>query len=184
MNAKEAPVLYAYCLFCLTQRCAAIRRLLSLYGDYEVLQPRIVQRKWVKGQAHQEMHDYLPGYLFVYTSEPIASTHEICSLDGVVRFLQPERIGGEPRVEPLSGADLAFADMLYRCNGVIDTVRVYREGDRLRLASGMLEGMEGEILRVDNHRKRLEMRFTFDRVSRRVWVGFDEVELKNDTSAP
>ena len=58
--------MHAYCLFCLSTHTETIRQILEGSYNCTVLQAKILQRKWVKGVP------CLPGYLFVYTEEPIS----------------------------------------------------------------------------------------------------------------
>lgn len=167
--------MYTYCVFCRTVRCRAVRLFLEATTPYRVLQARIVQRKWVKGEETREEHDYLPGYLFLYTEEPIGDIQILYRVDGVIRLLGMRDEEGN-RHALLTGADEVFARKLYECGGVIDNMKVYREGDRLRPAEGLFKDMEGVILKVDRQRKRLLVEYTFDRVRRQVWMGYDVVE--------
>lgn len=154
----------AYCLFCLTQRCDAIAAQLERSEGVRAISPRVIQRKWIKGKPFEEAHPYLPGYVFVYTSRDVA---ELFHTEGVIRVLDDG---------PLTGNDLAFAMMLYEKDGVIGSVKVRSVGDRLTLASGPMKGYEGQIVRVDRHQTRLQLKFDFDGLARCVWVGYDVVE--------
>lgn len=170
--------MHVYCLFCQTYRCSAIARFIEAVMHYRVIMPHIVQRKWVKGVAFREEHDYLPGYLFLYTEEPVEDHQPILQIDGVIRCLGYVDNNGAFCFAELTGNDLTFARMLYACDGLIDNVKVYREGDLLKPAAGLLADMEGRILKVDHHRERLLMAFCFEGIERQVWVGFDVVEAK------
>ena len=161
--------MYAYCLFCNTVRrgelAAAIRWMLGI----EVIAPKIVQKKWIKGKATEDIHDYLPGYLFLYTEEPIAPR---LNISGIIRFLG----NGE-----LANADLAFAVMLYQRNGILGTVQLFEEGDRCFLADPSWEHVQGTILKMDRGRKRCCVEFEFDHVKRSVWVGYELIRNGQST---
>lgn len=102
----------------------------------------------------------------------------ITGADGVIRCLGYKDIDGMYHFAELTDKDLAFANMLYACDGLIDNVKVYEEGTRLTPAGGLLAGIEGTIVKVDRHRKRLLMAYHFDGMERQLWVGFDVVEQK------
>ena len=161
----------AYCLFCNTVKCDGIAKTLRSRYLVTALTPKIVQRKWVRGECFDVTHDYLPGYVFVYADEPI---------DGIVQLARGEDyvlrlLGEKDELFQLRGADYAFAEMLYRCGGVINTIRVYREGDRVKLAKGEWGNVEGEIIKTDR-RGRALVRYTFDKTTYNVWVGYEIIE--------
>ena len=160
--------MHAYCLFCETQRCGLIAAYIEKTKGLRCISPRIVQRKWVKGEAREENHDWLPGYIFLYTEEPI---HPRFDIGGIIRCLG----GGE-----LTGKDLAFADMLYQQNGVIGTIRLAQVGDRCHVADPLWETLQGTIVKMDRGRTRCCVEFEFDQVKRTVWVGYDLVKTDEE----
>ena len=172
--------MYAYCLFCLANQCVTVARFIRSTTSYTVIQPTFAQRQWVKGVPHEVSRDLLPGYLFLFSEQPIQQIHSILQFDGVIRFLSYGRDEQGAMQLELTGDDYEFAMGLYRCDGQVNAVRVYHEGELLRLSSGLFGGMEGEILRVDHQRKRLQLRFTFKDIARTVWVGYDVVEAPAD----
>ena len=160
--------MYAYCLFCQTQRCAAIARYIQATTGMRCFTPQIIQRKWVHGEPLEEKHSWLPGYVFLYTPEPIQPIRHV---DGVIRWLCDSKQNYE-----LSGEDYDFAMMLLQKDGIIGTVRLAQVGDRVHLTDGAWAGMNGSIIRVDRQRKRCCVEFRFDATVRNVWVGYEIVE--------
>ena len=154
-----------YCLFCKTQETSWIVTQLERYQGLKALSPRIIQRKWICGKAFEVSHSMLPGYVFAYV--PDGQTPNL-RVQGVIRILND----GLPLVEN----DLAFAERLLRLDGTVGAIKVYREGERLKIAQGLLSGMEGEIVRVDQRQKRLQLKFEFDGIQRMIWLGYDVVE--------
>ena len=157
--------MYAYCLFCETRRCRDIAFLIQQRYNHRCFSPRIIQRKWVKGTPVEEQHDWLPGYVFVYTEEPLKDRIEI---SGILRCLGDD---------VLKGRDREFALMLHRLDGVLASVKVTRAGDRCRIADPAWIDMDGEIVKLDRGRQRCCVEFEFDGAKRTVWVGYDMVEL-------
>ena len=153
--------MYAYCLFCETQHCGTIARIIERSFGMRCISPEIIQRKWVRGVCGEERHQWLPGYLFLFAEEPIA---ERFRLPGVIRWLGD----GELRYE-----DLAFAMMIQEQNGVLGTVRLAEVGDRCVIDDPLWKDMEGTVTGVDRGRKRCCVEFMFDRMRRRVEVAFD-----------
>lgn len=163
--------MYIYCLFCETVRCGAIADFLGRTTNLRIIRPKWVQRKWIKGQEFIDEKDLFPGYLFLYAEEPLTNMNQVFRVDGVIRFLGLREDGFA-----LKGDDLRFAQALLLNNGRMGQIKVYREGDRLQVLRGALGGYDGEIVRVDRQRARLQLRFSFDNAQRTIWVGYDEVE--------
>ncbi len=161
----------AYCFFCNTVKRDLVAAAICQKFGYTAFSPEIVQRKWVKGQCYEERKPYLPGYLFVYTEEPITRFREIRLMEGVLRFL-----GEREQNYQLMGDDLKFAEMLYATGGVIGIMKVYREGDRVKLVRDMLGGFEGEIIKLDRRKGRAQIQYNFDNSSYKVWVGYEMLE--------
>ena len=165
--------MHAYCLFCETQSCRIIAATIEKVYHLRCIQPQIVQLKWVKGVPLEVRHDWLPGYLFLYTDEPVKARFKI---DGIIRILGR----GE-----LTGQDLAFARMLYEKNGLLGTVHLAQVGDRCHVEDPAWENMRGTVIKMDRGRRRCCVAFEFDGVQRHVWVGYELVRTEeNQEPAP
>ena len=66
--------MYVYCMFCETQRCKVIAKLMEIRGAMRSFSPQIVRRQRKKGQNLEKQFDLLPGYVFVYSEQPITVT--------------------------------------------------------------------------------------------------------------
>ena len=155
---------YAYCFFCETQRCKTIAELIRKNYGYTCFAPQIIQRKWIKGTPTEEAHDWLPGYIFIFSSEKINPHFPI---DGIFRCLGNEE---------LQGQDQDFAVMLYHKNGVIGNAPLVQEGERCLLTDPSWQGMHGTVIRMDRGRQRCCIEFEFDGISRTIWVGYDLIK--------
>jgi len=152
---------YAYCLFCETQRCRNIADYISKNYGYTCLSPLIVQRKWIKGIPVDEKHDWLPGYLFLFLHEPRQIHFDI---DGIIRYL------GEG---PLVARDRTFAEMIYETKGILSSVSLMQENGRYVIHDPVWEKLNCRIIRIDRERKRCCISYEFDNIVRTVWVGYD-----------
>ena len=164
----EMIQVYAYCFFCETQRCKVIAEQIRKNYGHICFAPQIIQRKWIKGVPTEESHDWLPGYVFVYSPERISIRFPI---DGIIRCLGNEELHGQ---------DLEFAGMLYQKNGVIGSVSLVQEGDRCLVADPSWQGMQGTVIKMDRGRRRCCLEFTFDEVRRTIWVGYELLEPQSD----
>lgn len=155
--------MHAYCLFCETQRCGLISFIIEKFYHIKCIHPQVEQLKWVKGVPQEVRHDWLPGYLFLYTEEPIVPRFQI---DGIIRVLGRGELNGE---------DLAFARMMEEKNGVLGKVRLAQVGDRCQVDDPAWANMHGTVVKLDRGRKRCCVAFEFDKVQRNVWVGYEMV---------
>ncbi len=165
--------MYAYCLFCETQRCRMIAEYISRSYGYQCFSPRILQRKWIKGVMTEDSHDWLPGYVFLYTEELIFPHFNI---DGIIKCLGNSE---------LAGADLSFAEMIYKHHGVMGTVSLIQEGDCCRISDPAWNEMSGKVIKMDRGRQRCCIEFQFDGGKRTVWAGYEIIEtLQQDATHP
>lgn len=162
----EVIQVYAYCLFCQTQRCRPIAEYISRNYGYQCISPLIIQRKWIKGMMTEKMHEWLPGYLFLYTEEPILPRFNI---DGIIRCLGNRE---------LDGTDLSFAEMIFRHHGVMGTVSLIHEGDRCRISDPAWNEASGKVIKLDRGRQRCCIEYEFDGCKRTVWVGYEITETQ------
>lgn len=160
----------AYCIFCNTTDRGRIAEIIARNYGYRVITPKIVQRKWVGKTPLEVVHDFLPGYIFIYSEEPIEDFIKLLRIDGVFRVLGERESGNR-----LGGSDLGFAEMLLNCGGTIGILKTYREGDRVKLAQGALGGIEGEIIKLDR-RGRAQVQYAFDGATYKVWVGYEMID--------
>ena len=160
-----------YCLFCNTVKCALVAETIQRRLGYEAFSPKIVQRKWIKGVPIEEVHDFLPGYVFLYTEDVIESFQPIWSIGGVLRVL-----GNQDEGFLLQGTDERFAGMLHANHGILGIMKVRQEGERVRLTKGGFGDVEGEIIRLDKRKGRAQVQYTFDGMTCTVWVGYELIE--------
>ena len=153
--------MYAYCLFCETQRCKTIADYIFNNYGYICLYPQIIQRKWVKGVPVEEKHDWLPGYLFLFLNEPKQIHFDI---SGIIRYLGTGY---------LEGSDRMFADMIFETKGIMGFVSLVRENNRYEIHDPIWKKLNGQITRVDHERRRCCISYAFDNIARTVWVGFE-----------
>ena len=155
--------MHVYCLFCETQRCRQIAAILNRDYGYRCIYPQIIQRKWIRGVPTEVRHDWLPGYVFLYSEEPVRTQ---LNISGIIRVLGNRE---------LEGQDLAFAEMIRGRQGILGTVSLLREGDRCRVADPAWEEIRGKVVKMDSGRKRCCIEFEFNGVKRTVWVGYEMV---------
>ena len=162
--------IYAYCLFCETQKCNTVASLIERTLGIRSFSPQIIQRKWVKGVCEEQHHPWLPGYVFLYTEDKLKGR---ITYPGIIRMLG----NGE-----LQNEDLAFANMLYDHNGVMGTIHLVEEGQYCTVNDPLWQKMEGRVIKIDRGRKRCCVEFTFDNSRRTVWLGYELIRPTNGES--
>lgn len=155
----------AYCLFCETQKCMTIARLIERCWNIPCISPRIIQRKWVKGILQEVSHSMLPGYIFLYPKDRL---EKLIHIPGIIRTLGNDELRNE---------DLAFANLLREYDGVIGTIRLSKEGDLYIVDEPLWQKLEGKVIKVDRGRRRCCIEFVFDDVQRSIWLGFEVAHL-------
>ena len=160
--------MHCYCMYCTTAKCEFVAESLTAMGFGRAIMPKIVQRKWVKGTAREEVHSYLPGYVFLYSDAPVSDFLAIRRLTDVHRIL-----GSEADRYELQGSDRAFAEMLLASDGTIGILKAYEAGDRVHLDGSLFGDFEGVITKFDRSRRRAEIEFDFDGKKQRVWCGIE-----------
>ena len=163
--------MYAYCLFCDTVKCRDVVEQIERKLGFKAIDPKIIQRKWVKGVCEEQVRTLLPGYVFVYADVPVEYPRAAFRLDFVVRLL-----GDKDMNYILQADDERFAMMLLGCGGTIGILKAYQEGDRVRLVPGALGGIEGEIVKLERRKGRAMIQYQFAGTTCTTWVGYDLIE--------
>ena len=97
--SERTDRMYAYCLFCETQRCKTIAYLLERFGVVErAFSPQIIKRARVKGKYVDKPYDLLPGYVFLFSETPLEDFAHFYGIKGILRRIgDPEKSGRSPR---------------------------------------------------------------------------------------
>lgn len=109
---------------------------------YETFLPLIRQSRRRRGRWREVTEPLFPGYLFTrldLDADNIAPIRSTRGVTGLVRF------GGLPCSVPQTVVDSLKA-MQETDEGVICTATLFRQGDRVTIASGPLAGLEGIFL--------------------------------------
>lgn len=159
---------FIYCLFCRTQRQRSVALQAARRYQSKVVNPQVRNRRWVGDTARVFSKPLLPGYLFIFSKESIDFSQLRFDISGAIRILRYENGDGN-----LTPDDRRFAMWLLKYDGTVGTSLAMREGDRIRVISGPMKDFEGSIKRVNKQRRRAEVMFTFDGLTRGVWMDFD-----------
>ena len=116
--------MYAYCLFCRTQRCSRIAQLLEIRGVDRAFSPKILSKQRKQGQNYDRERDLLPGYVFIFSGERLVDYETFAGIDGVIR-----RVGRTETGYELEGADREFAFGLLEKDGKVGALKMVKVGE-------------------------------------------------------
>ena len=168
--------MYAYCLFCLTQRCGVIARLMEIRGVRRAFSPQIIRKQRKKGENIERRFDLLPGYVFVYSDERLTDYRLFNGIDGVIR-----RVGRHDGGYELEGSDLDFAMKLLEKDGLVGAMKFCRVGDEVSLEDPLFSGCQGRVAEIDYRKERAKVAFVFDKNTCSTWVSLEDVRPLHHT---
>lgn len=165
----------AYCLSCMTGRETSVVRMLHTLHFGRAYFPKRIKRMLIKGSWYDEQVALLPGYVFLYTAQKLESYYEIKAIDGVIRLLTY----GNDEAE-LTGADLDFAALILKKQGLFGPVRARQIGDKVQIVDELFSGMQGIIRKMDRRRKVFQLEISLEGQKKNVWLPYQMIESEEN----
>ena len=162
--------MYVYCLFCRTQRCTRIARLLEIRGVQRAFSPKILSKQRKAGSNLPVERDLLPGYVFLFNEERLTEYEVFAGIDGVIR-----RVGRTEEGYELEGADREFALGLLERGGNVGAMKMVKIGENVRLEDPLFDGSEGVVTKIDYRKERARVDFKFEGNDCHAWVAVEGV---------
>ena len=166
--------MYAYCLFCQTQRCEVIAKLMEIRGVDRAFSPHIIRKQRKQGVNVERRFDLLPGYVFIYNKDRLTDYRLFYGMNGVIR-----RVGRREDGYELEGSDLDFAMKLLEKDGLVGTMKICRIGDEVTLEDPLFSGCQGRVVAIDYRKERAKVEFVFDRNSCSSWISLEDVKQQH-----
>ena len=164
--------MYAYCLFCETQRCKAIAYQLMHCGiTDQAFSPQIIKRQRTKGRNIDVLTDMLPGYVFLFSEKPLPSYAPFYGITGIIR-----RVGERDNGWALTDGDAEFALNLLRKDGIVGQVAVFKVGDEVCLDDPLFNGCAGRITQIDYRKQRARVEYHFARMDCFTWIAIEVID--------
>ena len=117
-------------------------------------------------------HDLLPGYVFLYSEEPIDQPQDVRrSLDRVIRGLR-----GTDLDYRLHGGDEQFAEMILSKDGIIGKTQVTETDGRFDIADEAFKAVHTEIQKVDRRNKRMKIEMQISSHKVQTWVEYEIIQ--------
>ena len=168
--------MYAYCLFCRTQRCTRIAQLLEIKGADRAFSPKILSKQRKQGQNYDRERDLLPGYVFIFSEDRLINYDLFAGIDGVIR-----RVGRTETGYELEGADRDFAFGLLEKDGKVGALKMVKLGETVRLEDSLFDGSEGVVTKIDYRKERARVDFRFEGNDCHAWIAIDGIKpMKTD----
>lgn len=158
------------CLFCLTgKEKSVVDRIQAFCPEIRAITMRKIKYRTCRKVKRTEEDIVLPSYVFFRAPSYSESVLNL-PRENIIRMLTKD---GDWR---LHDADEEFVRWLFRYDGLLSLSKAYREGDRIRIASGPMKDMEGKIRRVDKRGLSGQVIFSFDGREIPVWLSFELIE--------
>ena len=145
----------------------------SSYEECRILY--YIRKKRYQGEWHEVRERFLPGYLFLVADSPWAAREALKKVTRT-RFSRLLKNYLENEIYPVSREEEEFLKKLAGDKDEVELSYGMIEGDKVRIVSGGLVGMEAVIRKIDRHKRVafIEMRI-FGEV-KLVRVGLEIVE--------
>jgi len=138
--------------------------------DIKALVPQRILRERNDGVWKKVIRTLIPGYVFVKVFMDAAMFYKLTGTPSVIRILDNEK-GPEPIPED-------EMQIVYRLSGDGDPLgisEVFYEGGKITIVSGPLQGLEGQIVKIDPRRFRAKVNITLMGEPRIVELGVDVI---------
>lgn len=117
-----------------------------------------------------------PGYIFVQTADPTMLAYRLASVPAFTRLLG----NSEDSFIPLTDAEVAWLNAFTGVEThVVEMSQGIIEGDRVRVTKGPLCSHEGQVVRIDRHRRIAELEVQMFGRTKRIKVGLEIVRKRS-----
>lgn len=158
------------CVYCLTgKELASARHIERTCPDVHAIVARQMKQKSFKGNTCTEESSLFPGYVFFK-----APTH--FDLARIPRASIISVLTSGAGNWQLYGSDAHLVEWLFSYDGLVSFSKAYQEGERIRIISGPLKDMEGQILRIDKRNRSGQVGITICNRLVKVWLKFEIVD--------
>ncbi len=170
-NATAPQGMEYGCLFCATGKEQQVAERIHVQcPQVATIVMRVEKHKSDHGRKSRTQAIVLPGYVFFYAPADF-EPRRFFPVEHVIRVLTSDE-----GVWQLRGEDARFAQWLFQYDGLLGFSRAYREQERIRIVTGPLKDMEGQIVRVDKRGRSGQVRLNFNGRQVLVWLGFELID--------
>ncbi|MFT8350364.1 antiterminator LoaP [Clostridium saccharoperbutylacetonicum] len=163
-----------YVLFVNTNQEEKVKGILEKeIGDkYKFIIPTRELKERKNGKWHYVRRKLFPGYIFIKTSMNIDMYYKLKNAPGIIRLLR-----SEDEILTVSEEELNILSIsLSNNDSNIGISELYRDKDIIRIISGPLLGLEGQIVKINFRKGRARVSINFMNEVRVVELGIELVE--------
>ncbi|PKL14416.1 MAG: hypothetical protein CVV52_01845 [Spirochaetae bacterium HGW-Spirochaetae-8] len=170
----------SYCIYCKTGSEAKLvyllkKDMMDLMGmEVNLMFPVRILNEKRKGQWVKAEQPLFPGYIFLYLGDDEGFPSYIVKQERDVFKILRYPDGSMA----LRGADEEYARWVRNHNGKLEPSKVaFREGQVVKILSGPLLDLQGRIVKMDRHHKRVVVAFMFAGQERMINLSVDIIDL-------
>lgn len=152
----------------------SIRENVLVDGE-DVFMPVTERMRKIEGKWQRVLVPMFFGYLFITSDHPTELYTRLHSSLGKTIFKYVKLIRDDEYVIPLSKEDERIVTELSDENHIIKASLGYIKGDRLYVTDGPLHGREGEVVKIDRHKRTAVLAIDFLGEKRNITVGLEVV---------
>jgi len=147
---------------------SAAQNIMQHYPELIAIAPVKILQEKSKGQWEPHEQILLPGYIFLYTEYGLPKNMRT-KVRNLYRVLEYEK-----GIRTLTGSDAEYAQWIYCHQGKIGTSKVLiEEGQEIQVIDGPLLDCKGTIIKLDKHKHRAMVVFSFDGQKRIVSISVE-----------
>lgn len=152
-------------------RVAECCRQVIMKEQEEIFVPLYKRQKKIKGELKTVTLVLYPGYIFCETEEPVRLFGELKQIKELTKLLRND--------EDIIPVEKKEEETLYKLFGrdhVVEVSTGYIEGGKVRITAGPLEHFEGQIIRIDRHKRSAVIELDFMGRKTQTTVGLEVVD--------
>lgn len=145
-----------YAMHVLTGEELTVKDCLNKNGFTALVPRRKLKEK--KGPVWNEVEKtLLPGYVFVSADMDVNTYYKLSATTGVINILR----GASDYPQPIPEEEMYTIFRLTRESDLVGISDLFMDGESVKVVSGPLQGLEGNIRKVDRRRFRAKVTFIF-----------------------
>jgi transcriptional antiterminator NusG len=164
--------MYWYAIFVETGYEETVQQYLNYnFADlYSLIPKRLVPEK-KNGKFKKVVKKLFPGYLLIRAELDDTMVQKIKNIPHFIKIL-----GYGAKYAPIPEAEIAIILKLINNEGIIDYSQVFIENSRVQVKEGPLKGLEGLIVKVNKHTRRVKIKLAFLGEARMIEVGIEMLQ--------
>jgi len=169
-----------YAIFVETGEEDIVQKYIQRFFQEEQIKTLVPRRKLIErkgGKTYERIRHLIPGYVLAQAQMDTRLYYQLKSIPAVYSVLKSEY---DP--VPIRQEEMELILTLTRQGETIDFSQVYKEGERIRVISGPLKGLEGIIEKYDHRKKRVKICLEFLGQPKRIDLGaytIDNININN-----